>query len=437
MTEEEKQNILGELYSLRAGISLISEECDKIKEEEQLIVKDYEAISNDVKKAEYEYIGKYLLFNDSNPQAIMDFTDPAFSLNQLEFFQDNALGLAVDEIAEDFPAMAQIRKKHFKGKYVDQNTAKIIYGEWMGTDEAEKYYCDIIRSPDWDAQKHRAYSGLVSKTLSAKGEAQSNYRTCLTLTVLFALCLIGFAIGTFFMLTGNRTGTGLFWFVVGGLAFSLLLFVVFISRSVLCKKKYKYLCGQKDDLMSDDEFLNRIHDLKVESSFVPEKILKSVAPYINKVELVRLALKKRFDGLLDERDWKNLDLVIFYLETRRADSVKEALLLVDRELQTQRIEKMISMAAQQIDETLRMGFARLQSTLEVCFESISNQLADINTQLQALNRQTFQISSQLLSAQQLNGALLKKSNQSSEIMVSELRQIRNNSNYQTLILRGY
>ena len=33
-------------------------------------------------------------------------------------------------------------------------------------------------------------------------------------------------------------------------------------------------------------------------------------------------------------DWSNLDLIIYYLETNRADTIKEALQLLDEEIRT-------------------------------------------------------------------------------------------------------
>lgn len=83
------------------------------------------------------------------------------------------------------------------------------------------------------------------------------------------------------------------------------------------------------------------------------------------------ALQAQFSDLLDIRDWKHLDLVIYYFETRRADNVKEALQLVDREMQTQRIENLIVAATNQICNTIALGFNMLQNTMISCFNAIS------------------------------------------------------------------
>ena len=71
------------------------------------------------------------------------------------------------------------------------------------------------------------------------------------------------------------------------------------------------------------------------------------------------ALIEQFNALFDVRDWKNLDLAIFALETRRADTIKEALQYVDDENRTQRIVQAIEMATKQICNTLEIGFASI------------------------------------------------------------------------------
>lgn len=45
----------------------------------------------------------------------------------------------------------------------------------------------------------------------------------------------------------------------------------------------------------------------------------------------RVKLENAYGDILDSRDWDKLDKIIYLLETYRADSVKEALQLIDRE----------------------------------------------------------------------------------------------------------
>ncbi|MCM1546113.1 MAG: hypothetical protein NC033_03650 [Clostridiales bacterium] len=97
------------------------------------------------------------------------------------------------------------------------------------------------------------------------------------------------------------------------------------------------------------------------------------------------ALVAEFSPILDLRDWQHLDLVIYEIETRRADSIKEALQLVDRELQTERLERTMSEAAKSVCYTLQHGFRNLQHTIRSCCEEISDRLGAMSAQLESIN----------------------------------------------------
>ncbi len=135
------------------------------------------------------------------------------------------------------------------------------------------------------------------------------------------------------------------------------------------------------------------------------------------VEQFYNALQIEFSPVLDVRDWQYLDLVIYYFETRRADTVKEALQLVDREMQTQRLENLIIAATKQICNTLAIGFATLQNTMVTCFNALSAQIA----------QSTVEVSSQLsglTSAVKMSNALKSKANVSSEQLMKDVLFIR-------------
>lgn len=145
---------------------------------------------------------------------------------------------------------------------------------------------------------------------------------------------------------------------------------------------------------------------------------KSITTIKSGCEELYVALQKEFNNLLDARDWKNLDLVIYYFETRRADSVKEALQLVDREMQTQRIENIIIAATNQICNTLAIGFTMLQDTMVTCCNRLSAQIA------QASAVQSSQLT-QLTNSVNMGNALKAKANVTSEQLMNDVKQIRN------------
>lgn len=152
-------------------------------------------------------------------------------------------------------------------------------------------------------------------------------------------------------------------------------------------------------------------------------------------------------GVITEADWANIDLLIFYLETGRADSLKEALQLVDKQRQTEQITYAIHEASQHITNTLsarlnnlgtiiQTGFAQLgrqiqynhneaMNTMLTSFgnleETISSGNREISQQLGNLNETMKAEGRKIADAEHLNASLLKKANESSDQLMYELR----------------
>lgn len=87
--------------------------------------------------------------------------------------------------------------------------------------------------------------------------------------------------------------------------------------------------------------------------------------------------------LIDFRDWENVDLLIYYFETGRADNMKEALQLVDRQRQTDQITRAIAMASKEICRTFDDSMRRLGSALSQSFGVLSRQMAQQHVELMA------------------------------------------------------
>ena len=157
------------------------------------------------------------------------------------------------------------------------------------------------------------------------------------------------------------------------------------------------------------------------------------------------ALQREYSSILDERDWKYLDLIIFYYETGRAFTRQEALQQVDREMQTNRIVNSIKSAASYIGNTIRMGTYIISSQIEGLSRQLSNISLDIKElnvnvkslnsslevatgnqekQIQALQQQNRELQS-LVSAANLSNALQEKANTTSERLMVDVNYIRN------------
>lgn len=140
---------------------------------------------------------------------------------------------------------------------------------------------------------------------------------------------------------------------------------------------------------------------------------------------VENALIKEYNSMLDIRDWENLDLVIYYYETRRADSIKEALQLVDMERRNNELINSIKYASNEICRTIRSSIQVLGEVLVAGFNSLSAQLEAQRVQTMGALQQINQSISGVLTQQTLNNALLAKANVSSRQMVEQMKTLNN------------
>ncbi len=186
----------------------------------------------------------------------------------------------------------------------------------------------------------------------------------------------------------------------------------------------KEITSLKNELEKNNDFLNhypqRLQEIKKDKDLTT----KNNAEISN---AINTALEKAYGSLLTPADWGNIDLVIFYLQSGRADSIKECLQLVDRQRQTEEIIDAISMAAISVTAEINRGFQMLGNTMVTCFNALSSQVNAIGTQMANQHLETLQalesIESQnkeLLSAAKLGNALKAKANVTSEGLKTDL-----------------
>ncbi len=143
------------------------------------------------------------------------------------------------------------------------------------------------------------------------------------------------------------------------------------------------------------------------------------------------SLIPHYSAILDIRDWKNLDLIIYLLETGRADTTKEALQQVDVYRHTEQIVTAIKEASSEICKTIQVGMDRLNSTILNCSNIISNSLGKIaESQGNLLNelKLTNENLQGLARIENVQAALLAKASTSSERLISDVEELQRNSN---------
>ena len=188
--------------------------------------------------------------------------------------------------------------------------------------------------------------------------------------------------------------------------------------------------------------------LQQELDTLTEKFNTQYAIYSEQKDLSLGLAKTVYDALiaeyatvLDPRDWKNIDFIIFYYETGRVDTLKEALIHVDKQRQTDTIAKAIKQASQEISSTINTSMTMLRGDLNSCFGALSTQLdKSMQIQLQALEQSNValgalsgsvgELGSKLQTSlnalgneQALTNALLDKVATSSDALVNDLNYV--------------
>ena len=180
---------------------------------------------------------------------------------------------------------------------------------------------------------------------------------------------------------------------------------------------------------------------------VQENNIKLYNEKLQEEQKIALELYKSFaayfEPLLDKRDWGNTDLIIFCLETGRAESKKEALQLVDKQRQTDEIRNAIEEAGKEISLNIKEGLHSLRNEMMNCFNAISTSIDSLSDTTERANKalisQTIINNEKRLdafkninenlkliaSAKNMQNALQEKANYSSEKLLEEAVYIRN------------
>ena len=148
------------------------------------------------------------------------------------------------------------------------------------------------------------------------------------------------------------------------------------------------------------------------------EINKSQAMIVDECKVIFEQLKL-FE--IDQRDWPIIDLLIYEMETGRADSIKEALQQADLYLRHNEMKQLLQKATLTICSAIKEN-ARIIS------DSIESSLSQMRREMSELNQTNITLSSKFdnfIDAQKLTNALLDKANVSSEQLANDVKRMRN------------
>lgn len=449
-TELTKEQTVSELLALRAGLSEISKKKSMISEKESSISSTCE--TERLKKVEYDK-SVYAICHEK----------------------------------EEKEKIINEKINYFKSDYCKLSDFKAFKSSYLPVSENATYYsaqCEI---------KDRVQSVCAPKEQALK--------TIIWRQICFVLGVVIFLSMTIFLFSREEYKNKLpTFFIVAIPVLSIFRYVYYVmlyrvitdkcdtdARSIWTyirrKKEYdKYLtnCATRDKLLEklkkwyetnktieikklqdqiteeqkilDDALTNlkQKYDEEIaEITHENNKIINDCNEIIPRLKLenytIEESLKQQYPWIA-QSDWGNIDMIIYYLQTGRAENMKEALQQVDRQLQTNQIANTIIQSTQYVCTTiqnimettsLKMRYAieNKMSTLISKTNSANdmgnllqksiNSLADTvekNAKLYAISaekNQNFQ--NEILDTTRLNKALLEKSNVTSQALLDDLR----------------
>lgn len=361
---QNKNETLAKLYSIKAGLSAISIEKDKLAKAELSLIDDNKKIKD--AKAEIVDIDKQVVILNNKLSSIKN---------------------------ENIPKSS----KNFIGEYV---------GVGAGIGGGVGFLAGFIVSFIFDV----VLGSTVSKYL-------------VYFLTLLAFLVIGAGIGVFAGVikqkSADKKSQAEYYKKIKGQNGDIKYYEGQISYFVSEKSKY-----QDKIVKINDEYVE--HRL----SYNQEKLV-----VIPTAKILYDALVEEYSSTLDPRDWQNIDLIIYYYETGRADTLKEALQQVDEQRRHERLIREIKNATLEISKTIERCANELIIAIDRNFSALSTQLTnqhnEIVGKIEKINTSLTVINSNISSLVQT----AKESNEFSKKVLKNIESISTNSYLNNALLQ--
>lgn len=189
--------------------------------------------------------------------------------------------------------------------------------------------------------------------------------------------------------------------------------------------KWIHLSQNRESILRDlnSPFMDK--NLDLQADFEQEKATK-----YSIISAINTSLKNTFSNFLDSRDWKHVDYLIFLFESNRVYSMHEALQRLDnyafyKDIKNTVMEShnylsnLINTSFNNLNVNIQNGLNRINSTLIK-----SAELTAINSQLICSKLNSLQVGIEdFISTQSLHNALIEQSNVDSQKLVENLEQL--------------
>lgn len=416
----EKQEIISELYSIRAGLSLISENTDIIDQSENKIYS--------LKDQEYN------------------------SRKSYQADKDRLFYLRGEKKREENSKTPFLKERECYEGLITKEKAAIKEAPQKAKDESWLRLIPFYRKYDL------IYTIIINLALLFVSGVAFMLITGILGTIIFGDDSWAAVLGN------DGTPKLMYGSLIGGIAaYPVICFIVF-----LCKRK-KITQQITDEMIMEHTAqinhwqvkLNNVnaeidkHDKKIRELSEQEarleanqqSYLSGVNTTISSNEVVRGLcetvidhcvkenvrirdfLANNYNNVITPSDWANIDLIVYYFNTGRADTIKEALQLVDEQRRNDAIVSAIHSAAREISGTIQRNFKALSGMLSSHFSRINMQIEDMSFRMDKLGNEMKNMSSvlgsqisKLTEVNRLQSAFMVKAAKSTAELVDDMNR---------------
>lgn len=359
---ENREEVLSQLYALRGSISYMSRCTQPVSEKEE----QQQAVVEE--KEDKYYREKYGSDKMRVAQDILKECNNIQAMREL----DDLPPLSDSELAD--LGIAEYEKRHE-----------------FNVEEAEENIKRCERDLQQEIERHKKFKIVISIDI-------------VMLIIGVALLVIYATVIGSTVLMG--VGIPLAWLGFMGLIF---LPVKLLSRSCdisEAKEHIKEATERKKSYIQKNEIIKAVKAELDSAKAVLENIKGERAELADELRPIYDATIATYSDMIDERDWEYLDVVIYYFETKRADSIKEALQLVDRMVQKNLIISAVETASKDIQNCIYNACRVLAGTITAACNKICAGLGAV------------------VSATDMQNALYEQSNRTSSQMAADIKYIK-------------
>ena len=392
---EDKQKILTDLYAIRAGMSVISQKKDEIDEAYSHVKEKLLPIVQQTNGNINSVIGNtqslgYMRYDSKDKYNFDRSDDP-------EDYKCAVCGTTPIKSGYDFecPVCGSSVMRSALSKTND------VGNQYSIMPENEKFV-RTARYSKTTIENLKDAEPLCKNNFSGQKSKRSTFIAFLVIGIILAVVGVVCLIAGFSRSAGLAFG-GIAMIVVGGLLAYIFGHLVHDDSTNLRKGIYN-LCVQSYNEAIE---FNQKADEKLKN------IESATHHLVNSCKTLTDEIAQKYNSI-DVRDWKYVDTLIFYFETGRADSVKEALQHLDKEIQTKEIISTIKQSAEYICNTIK-----------TCTRQIIERLDRISSQLSSISL----AQSVMIQQQTLQTALMAKMARSSESLASDVNYMAERARY--------